>query len=136
MADTYIEIPVDDVEEGDELPSKTYRIDFDGKRISGMVDGKEALKQAIEKIILTPRFRSLIYDDDYGCELIPAIESTGTSQDYVMAVAEDFIKDALLADSRILEVYDFNISMEGDAAYISFTCNTIYGEVDIGKEVT
>ena len=51
MADTYIEIPVDDVEEGDELPSKTYRIDFDGKRISGMVDGKEALKQAIEKII-------------------------------------------------------------------------------------
>lgn len=135
MADTFYEIPVDSMEEEDELPSKTYYLDPDNKRIIGTVDGIKAMQQAIAKAIMTPRFKCLIYDDDYGCELLPAISENGTDQDYIQAVAEGFVKDALLADSRINSVEDFEIEFKDDVAYISFTCETIFGTVKYNSAV-
>ena len=37
-------------------PTKTWQIDFERERVAGNVDGLEAMKQAIFKILNTERF--------------------------------------------------------------------------------
>ena len=66
MADVFVPIPVATVKEAEEKPSLTYRLDLDKGRIVGKVDGMEAVRQAIKKAIITPRFKCLIYDNEYG----------------------------------------------------------------------
>jgi hypothetical protein len=48
-------------------PSLTYRV-ING-RIVGMIDGQDAARQAIDKILRTERFVWPIYDDQYGNDL-------------------------------------------------------------------
>lgn len=128
MADTFIPIAIDEVSEASEKPSKTYRLDLDAGRIIGKVDGLEAVKQAIRKALITPRFKCLIYDNQYGSELKEAITAQDATPEYAEAVIPGFVKDALAPDTRILDVYDFTFSTQGEAAYISFKANTIYGK--------
>ena len=69
----YIPLLVTQVEEAAEPPSKTYRLDLEEGRILGMVDGQEAVRQAIHKAIITPRWKCLIYDNQYGSEIEAAV---------------------------------------------------------------
>ena len=48
---------------------------------------------------------------------------------------ENFVKDALLPDTRILEVDDLEFEFEEDKAVISFKLNTIFGEIEIEEEL-
>ena len=54
-----IPIPIADLEIARELPSKTYMLDFERKRIYplGSANGREAVVQFMKKALLTPRFR-------------------------------------------------------------------------------
>ena len=131
----YIPIPIETVSEAQEKPSLTYRLDLDEGRIVGKVDGLEAVNQAIRKAIITPRFKCLIYDHQYGSELESAIIAGNATRDYVEAAAEGFVKDALLPDTRILSIYDFNVSLEEDKAEISFKADTIYGETEVEEVI-
>ena len=49
--------------------TRTYKMDLETGRVTGYVDGTEAMRQAILKILLTERFAYLIYSWDYGIEL-------------------------------------------------------------------
>ena len=69
----FIPIPVATVQEAAEKPSKTYKLDLDKGRILGMVDGQEAVRQAIRKAIIKPRWKCLIYDNQYGSEIEAAV---------------------------------------------------------------
>lgn len=132
MADSvYIPIPIDEVTEAEELPSKTYRLDLDEGRIVGYVDGIDAVNQAIRKAIITPRFKCLIYDNQYGSEIEDAIIAKDASREYTEAAIEGFIKDALLPDTRVLSVSNVSVEFEDDGAHISFTAETIYGETEV-----
>ena len=51
-----------------------FTIDWDEGRIIGFVDGQEAMNQYIKKAILTPRFRCLIYSNQYGSEIIDTLK--------------------------------------------------------------
>lgn len=135
MTDTYIPIAIENVEEASEKPSKTYRLDLDKGRIVGIIDGLKAVEQAIRKALITPRFKCLIYDNQYGSELKEAIIAQDATREYAEAVIPGFVKDALSPDTRILDVYDFTFSMQGEAAYISFKANTIYGETTIEEVI-
>jgi len=135
MADTFIPIAIDEVEEASEKPSKTYRLDLDKGRIYGKIDGIASVNQAIRKAIITPRFKCLIYDNQYGSELKEAIIAQDATPEYAEAVIPGFIKDALSPDTRILDVYDFTFSTQGEAAYISFKASTIYGETTIEEVI-
>lgn len=110
-------------------PTKTYKLDFETGKISGIVDGKDALKQFIHKAIITARFRFPIYDDQYGCELEDLI---GQDIPYELFETEvkRVIKDALIYDDRINDVTNFNIEKTGDKVYISFTVDSIYGDLN------
>lgn len=135
MAEVFVPIPIDTVKEAEEQPSLTYRLDLENGRIVGKVDGLEAVNQAIRKAIITPRFKCLIYDNQYGSEIEEAIIAKDATREYAEAATEGFIKDALLPDTRILSVYDFRIDFEEDGARILFKADTIFGETEIEEVI-
>jgi len=116
-----------------ELPSKTYAIDFVTGDIGGELDGIDAIKQYIVKAIKTARFRFSIYDTDYGSEIDDLI-----GQDVSIALLETeiprVIEEAILYDDRVISVYDFELTREGDRLYVSFYVET--AESTIPMEVT
>jgi len=136
MADSvFISIGIDAVQDEEEKPSKTYRLDLDKGRILGFVDGQEAVRQAIRKAIITPRFKCLIYDNQYGSEIEEAVTTNDATREYIEAVIPDFVKDCLRPDTRILDVFNFRFEFVEDVAYIWFDCDTIYGTVSIEEVI-
>lgn len=133
MEQVYTPLPITNVVEEEEKPTKTYGLDLENGRIGGYVDGIDAVKQAIIKILLTPRFRCLIYDSQYGNELSEVISSHDTSDEFIKTSAEGFIRDALSADSRITDISSFSMEIEGDNCNISFVANTVYGTAEISE---
>lgn len=131
MAQVFIPIPIQTITEAEERPSKTYKLDLKAGRIVGYVDELEAVNQAILKAIITPRFKCLIYDNQYGSEIEEAIIEKSASREYIEAAVEGFVKDALKPDSRIITVYDFEIDFEEDGTKISFKADTIFGKTEI-----
>ena len=128
MESVFIPLPVNEVTEAEEKPSLTYKLDLDAGRIVGMIDGLEAVNQAIRKAIITPRFKCLIYDNQYGSEIQEAIIAEDATPEYTEAVIPGFVKDALKPDTRILKVYDFEFEFREDGAYVFFRADTIFGE--------
>lgn len=135
MESVFIPLPIKEVTEETEKPSKTYRLDLDAGRIVGMVDGIEAVNQAIRKALITPRFKCLIYDNQYGSEITEAVIAKDATPEYVETVIPGFVKDALKPDTRILDVYDFEFEFRGDGAYIFFRADTIFGETEFEEVI-
>ncbi len=135
MSEIILSASIETVEEAREAPSRTYRLDLDRGRIVGTFDGIEAVRQAIRKAIITPRFKCLIYDNQYGSEIEETIVAKDADEDYIRATAEGFIRDALLPDSRIIDISDFEFEFVGDSAHIKFTAETIFGQTDIEEEI-
>lgn len=116
-----------------EPTSKTYRMNLGGDTIAGTADGKEAMKQAIFKILSTERYEYIIYSDRYGAELSDLF---GESIDYVKSEIKRRITEALLADSRIKDAHDFVFSQpERHTLQVRFTASTVFGDIDAEKEV-
>lgn len=114
-------------------PTKTYRIDFEKNRILGYVDGQDAMRQAIYKVLMTDRYKHLIYSWNYGTEW-EAVQ--GKSWGVVESELKRIIKESLLADSRILEIRNFEISKISSRVFAaSFVAETIFGDVEISEEV-
>lgn len=113
-----------------DLPTRTYKLDFQQGRCIGYIDGREAMEQAIVKILQTKRFAHLIYSDDYGFE-----NMTGYDRLFVLGELPRRIKESLLQDERITEVRNFSVVFDEDEARVSFTAITIYGDVEVLKEV-
>ncbi len=113
-------------------PSNTFFIDFEKGRISGFIDEKEAVKQAIMLILNTERYKFLIYSWNYGAELEALI---GTHPDIVEDEVERLISEALLQDDRITTVYDFEFSRNRDTLLVNFKVDSIYGDIDVETEV-
>lgn len=116
-----------------EPTSKTYRMNLGGDTIAGTADGKEAMKQAIFKILSTERYEYIIYSDRYGAELSDLF---GESIDYVKSEIKRRITEALLADSRIKDTYGFVFSQPcRHTLSVSFTAATVFGDIETEKEV-
>lgn len=113
--------------------SRTYKLDVEAGRIYGFVDGAEAMKQAIWKILLTERFTHLIYSWNYGIELNNII---GESFQVLSSEIKRVVREALLADGRITEVSGFTVERAGRrAALISFTAGTVFGGIPVERVV-
>ncbi len=118
------------------VPTKTYYIDWEAGRIHGYVDGLEAMKQHVKKTLLTERFKFLIYDNQYGAETEHLVRGDIDVEVLKLEVVR-VVKDALLCDKRITDVYDFDFSeLQQDERIIRFTVDTVYGplqgEVPLG----
>lgn len=114
--------------------SRTYAVDWHTSRIGGYIDGIEAVRQAIYKVLLTERFAYIIYSWDYGTEMTTLI---GRSEDVLQSEAKRIVSEALLQDGRISDITDFMATKtDRDTMAISFTAVTIYGDAEIEQEVT
>lgn len=126
-----IESALDEVE----IPSKTYYMDWEKGRIIGKCDEIIALRQAIHKRLITARGDFLIlYSDDYGSDIENAILGDSPTPEYLDAVIPKLIKDCLLEDDRINDVYAIESTIDGDKLYISCEVSSDYGEIAV-KEV-
>lgn len=117
----------------EQQPSLTFDIDFDRGRITGMVDGLDAVKQAVFLILHTERYRYLIYTPDYGSELEGLI---GRDPLFVQSELKRRIREALMQDDRIEDVTNFNIRFDGDSALVRFTVVSVFGDFEAEQEVT
>ncbi|RJX40053.1 DUF2634 domain-containing protein [Paenibacillus pinisoli] len=119
--------PLDD----QQLPLLTWRLDMDKGRITGRIDGFDAVKQAIFKALQTIRFNHDIYDSDYGHELTLLL---GSSPVFAQSEAKRLITEALMSDDRIEGIDQLTTEINADYIMIRFNVNTIYG--NFGQEVS
>ena len=115
-------------------PSKTYHLDLQRGRIVGFVDGFEAIKQAIIKIMLTEKYAYVIYDHYYGVGLEQYI---GKDISFVVADLGSTIENALLYDDRILAVNDIEITRGSniDGLLVKYSVETVDGVLNGEQEV-
>lgn len=132
-------IPQSDIEMADEelepvaLPSRTYRLDLVNKRISSQtIDGLEAIKQVVFKILSTTRFEHLIYSNDFGSEVDL---SANRGRSVFESEVERWVKEALTQDDRIVAVTGFKFAYELDSALIHFTVESEFGRYKESREV-
>lgn len=118
--------------------SKTYALDLNRGRILGIIDGIEAVKQFIRKSIITPRFKCLIYDNDYGSEINETIRCNDASESYIEAEIPRLVWDAIGFDERIISAtdYEYDFDFAKDEAHIKFTVETIFGTTDVEEVIT
>ena len=102
-------------------------------KIEGFVDELEALKQAIYKILSTEQYEYPIYSFKYG---IAWKELLGEERSYVRAELRRMVEEALQQDDRIREVDGFEFEFSGDTCRCTFDVSSIYGELQIEKEMT
>ena len=118
------------LQEDEKMPSYTPKIDFERNRIMGTVDNIDAMEQAIYLILQTERYESIIYNWYYGVEFDTLI---GKSRELITSELERRIKEALTEDDRINRISDFDIVFTSDKAIVSFTVNTIFGDIEISE---
>jgi len=108
-----------------------YEYDFQENRLTGKIlEGREALKMWIYKALLTHRYIYPIYSWDYGQDLEELI-GRGYEQDFIKSEVERRIQDCLMVNERITRCHGFNINLINDTLHITFTAETIFGEVTI-----
>ena len=117
----------------EEQPTHTYKINLASELIRGYTNGREAMKQAIYKILNTERYQYVMYSWNYGIELL---DLYGEPVSYVCPELERRITEALTWDDRIQSVdnFEFNISKKGEIL-VTFTAHTVFGDVVAEKVV-
>ena len=109
-------------------PSKTYRLLKD--RVSGYVDGKQAVAQAIDLMLSVERWRYPVFSADYGFELPMYL---GKSERPTNEMLRLLVEEALLEDDRILSISDFSAAISGDTVRLCFVANTVFGDVGVER---
>lgn len=109
---------------------KEYEIDFKTGQLTGrIVEGKEAIKVWIWLALQTPRYRYYAYTWDYGNEFEDLI-GKGHTKEYIEAEAKRMTEDCLLVNEDIQSITKFGVNMTNDTLTVSFTANTIYGDIE------
>lgn len=112
--------------ESPKLDYKEQRLSVNkvGRAIIG--DEIDAYRVWVTKCLLTERYRYLAYSTDFGVEIERIIR-----ENYPRGIAESelerTIKEALLMDNRTVSVRGFSFAWEGDAVYVDFYVEHIYG---------
>ena len=127
-----IELGFTELEDEDEVvqTSNTYAIDWDNGRIIGKIDELDAIAQHIHKSLITMRNQYLIYDSDYGSEIVETLLIPNVTREYIETELPSLIEEAI-EDERILQIGEIELLFEGENVFISFDVDTIYGELSI-----
>ena len=122
----------DDDESLNDDPTLTFKVE--NGRIRGKVDEKEAMIQAIDKILRIERLVFPIYSDQYGNDFTDLI---GKNMAYAKVEVERMSKEALLADDRVIDVEINKVIQVGkDTLAVKGACMTVYGNIAIESEVS
>lgn len=117
----------------EQFANKTYKINFEEKRIIGEIDDLEAVKQAVYKILHTERFNSLLYSWDYGVEFENLI---GKDYDFILGDLQRRIEEAVLQDDRIERIENVTVNKkQNDSIDVSFVVVSKYGNITMGVNI-
>lgn len=100
-----------------------------------LLEGLDALQIWMYKTLKTERFRYLAYSWDFGIELEDTILTASTSTGVDNAEAERYVREALLVNTYITDIRDFEAAKESAKLLISFVAVTVYGEVEMNAGV-
>ena len=107
-------------------PSRTWIIDRNTMQVGFMDEGLEAVRQSVEIALNVERFQWQIYNTNFGNELE---ELVGDDADYIQSELPRMVDDALSVDDRVIDTADYVFSVNGDSMTVSFTVNTVYGQL-------
>lgn len=110
--------------------TKTYRIS--NNKIQGYIEDKDALQQAVYKMLNTEKYEYPIYSFSYGIDLESLISK---DRIYVQMELIRRIKDCLLGDERVLGIDNYKFNITEDSILCTFDVKSIYGTVTYNKEV-
>lgn len=117
-SDTYdLEDEIEEEFEEKAIPDKTYRLNFEKNTIEGMLDGDEAKKQAIQKILLTESEEYPMYSYGYGSMFN---DLRGEDIVYARSELKDRITEAILNDDRFEAVTFTEDKIEKKKIILSF----------------
>lgn len=110
------------------IPTRTPYIDVTTNRFVGHCTDRQAMAQAVMLALMTPRFHCIIYDSLYGSESEQLI---GSDYDEILyqVEAKRIVREALFADNRVTDVYDFVFATEYDESVIRFSVDTVFGSL-------
>ena len=114
------------------IPSLTWKINEEQAEVRGNLDGLEAIKQAVYKILQTERYRYAVYDWNYGIELK---ELYGKNVTYVIPELKKRMEEALLADDRVTAVTDFSFVQGKGSVTAECMVHTVFGEIKAERMV-
>ena len=118
-SDTYdLDDELDEEFEEEVIPNKTFKLNFEKKIIARVIDGEEAKKQAIQKILITESEEYPIYGFGYGLMYNDLI---GEDMVYVRSELKDRIVEAILYDDRFKAVEFTDEVVEKRKIILSFT---------------
>lgn len=123
------DIDLDDIETED-IPTNTFLVD--DEQVAGMDDGIEAMRQAVEIMLTTPRYDYQIYTANFGVELDDLI---GQEPEYIESTLPTRIREALSIDDRILREENYTFEFNGDSMLVTFDVITVYGSFNAGVEI-
>lgn len=141
MVDIFPFVEIDEEleeETAEELPmAREYAWDFqkeDFKRRDGKmykVEGKEAVKIWVWKLLKTPRYRYLIFTWDYGNELDELI-GKGYTPNYTNAEAKGYVEEAIEYNLQgyVTAIKDMDVTFDDGVLVMDMTIETPYGEVE------
>lgn len=114
-------------------PSRTWFIDKDTNRIRGECDGYTAVRQAVNIILNTLRYKWQIYRPSSGVDYDNLI---GLDVGYVAVELHRRIQEALAMDTRITNISNYEYSSDEGVLNVSFTVVTVYGDISESLEVS
>ena len=108
-------------------PSKTWIIDKTQNQVSGMDNGLESVRQAVEIALNVERYKWTIYSVNYGSELNDLV---GEDEAYIIAEIPRLVEGALSTDSRVVSVDDYAYKKtDTNSMTVSFTVHTVFGDL-------
>lgn len=122
-----VEYELGDDYEVEVIPSLTYKINTNKKRILGKCDNLEAIKQAVYLMLNIERYRYVIYSSNYGVELLDLI---GKPIPYVLPELKRRITECLTQDDRITSVDSFEFETSKKTVHCTFTVHSNLGSFE------
>ena len=108
--------------------SNTYKMNKEALVIKGLINNKEAVAQAVYKILMTEKDTYIIYDSNYG---IKFKDLYGKDTTYVMSIIKLRIEDALKNDDRIRRIKNFSAVENKHNISVEFTVESVFGDIEI-----
>lgn len=124
-----------DVMEFTEDTSLTYAINNDTLKIAGKNDRLDAMVQAIQLLLNTQVDKYIIYSMErkYGWDYEDLIGMPAT---YCVPEIERRVTEALLLDTRITDVGNFEFEVNKNTIHVTFQVGTIFGKAEVETDVS
>ena len=111
----------------EEIPSSTFKLLIDKKRIIGKCDDLDAVKQAVYLMLNVERYQYVIYSENYGVELMDLI---GQPIPYVLPELKRRITECLTQDDRIDSVDGFEFEVNKQFVHCTVTVHSNIGSFE------